>query len=134
MIKGGCKMKKFTHIIRITLITVFVLITVPGISFPVLAASGEKVEIPAVPVLYNVSVNEQNYTLQAYEIDGQDYFKLRDIAFILKETIMRFDVDWYMRENAIYIETGEDYYAEGGELTVSNTMQTTSPVTSELYI
>ena len=127
-------MKKFTHIIRITLITVFVLITVPGISFPVLAASGEKVEIPAVPVLYNVSVNEQNYTLQAYEIDGQDYFKLRDIAFILKETIMRFDVDWYMRENAIYIETGEDYYAEGGELTVSNTMQTTSPVTSELYI
>lgn len=127
-------MKKFTHIIRITLITVFVLITVPGISFPVLAASGEKAEIPAVPVLYNVSVNEQNYTLQAYEIDGQDYFKLRDIAFILKETIMRFDVDWYMRENAIYIETGEDYYAEGGELTVSNTMQTASPVTSELYI
>lgn len=117
-----------------TLVIFFLFIASIGTYLPASASDSSNGNFPAAPVLYTVSVNDQNYNLQAFAINGEDYFKLRDIAFILKETIMRFDVDWYIWENAIYIESGENYYETGDELMISDTKQTASPVTSKVYI
>jgi len=76
---------------------VFILLLVSALcnNIQTMAADIEKTGIPAFPVRYTVSVNGQNYILQAFSVDGQDYFKMRDIAFILKDTIMRFDISWH---------------------------------------
>ena len=124
-------MQKIKKIIKLIIFLLFIAFT--GSYLPALANNNSNINVPAVPVLYTVSVDDQNYTLQAFKINGHDYFKLRDIAFILKETIIRFDVRWDIRESAIYIKSGYEYHKTGGELIISDTEQTAVPVSSKIY-
>ena len=39
-------------------------------------------------------VNGQPYTLAAYNIDGNNYVRVRDVAVLLKDTASGFDVQW----------------------------------------
>lgn len=48
----------------------------------------------AVPVQAEVSVNGQAYTLAAYNIDGSNYVRVRDVAALLQHTASGFDVQW----------------------------------------
>ena len=48
----------------------------------------------AVPVQAEVSVNGQAHTLAAYNIDGNNYVRVRDVAALLKDTASGFDVQW----------------------------------------
>jgi len=125
---------KFIKNIYAPVFIVFLLVSALCNNIQTMAADIEKTGIPAFPVRYTVSVNGQNYILQAFSVDGQDYFKMRDIAFILKDTIMRFDISWHAWENAIHIEPGEYYHAEGAELTLSDIQQAAFPVTSKIFI
>lgn len=52
--------------------------------------------------------------LTAYEIDGYNYFKLRDLAYVLQETPARFSVSF--DGAAIALTRGEAYLPVGGEL------------------
>jgi len=51
-----------------------------------------------------------------YNIDGYNYFKLRDMAYLLNGTESRFSVDYDAEKNAVLIVRGQDYAPIGGEL------------------
>ena len=80
-----------------------------------LADYGETPET-ATPVTYTLSVNEQNYQLSVYAIDGDVYFKWRDIAVILSKTAVNFQIEWLETERVARITTDKLYTKIGGEL------------------
>ena len=52
-------------------------------------------------------------TFDAYSIDNYNYFKLRDIAYILSGTAKQFEVTWDGSKNAINLISRETYTAVG---------------------
>ncbi len=63
-----------------------------------------------------VSVNGIDVSLPGYIVDNNNYYKIRDIAMILRNTSKRFNVEWDADKRAINIITGKKYSAVGGEL------------------
>ena len=53
---------------------------------------------------------------QKYNIDGANYFKLRDLAYLLNGTGSQFGVGWDGATGTVTITTGEAYTSVGGEL------------------
>lgn len=58
----------------------------------------------------------RSFQLEAYNIDGYNYFKLRDIAYILSGTRAQFEVDWSETFNCVFLLSGMPYTPMGGEL------------------
>ncbi len=67
---------------------------------------------------HNVTVNGQAVTLDAYNINDNNYFKLRDLAMWLNDTDAQFVVRYNKKSNLISLTTGKPYVPVGGELTV----------------
>ena len=63
-------------------------------------------------------VDGEEKTVQKYNIDGANYFKLRDIAFLLNGTGAQFSVGWDSAAATVTVTGGEAYAPNGGELTV----------------
>ena len=76
-------------------------------------------------------VNGQNVDCEKYNIDGSNYFKLRDLAFVLSGTLKQFSVGWDSASRTVSIETGKAYTPEGGELTPGNGMPQTAVVSTQ---
>jgi len=79
----------------------------------------------ATPVPKNVVISPQNLTVdgnfvnvQKYNIDGSNYFKLRDIAYLLADTDSEFSVGWDADAATVSIATNDIYTPVGNELTV----------------
>ena len=64
-----------------------------------------------------VCLGGQRFNTVAYNIDDNNYFKLRDIAKILDGTIKCFDIKYDGATNSIDMLSFYDYTAVGGELT-----------------
>ena len=64
-----------------------------------------------------VCLDGLKYNTVAYNIDDNNYFKLRDIAQILSGTIKTFDIKYDGATNSIDMLSFYDYTAVGGELT-----------------
>lgn len=75
----------------------------------------------ATPTQSSVLVNGKSVAFQAYNINGNNYFKLRDLAKVLTGTGNQFDVGWDSANNSIKISLGKAYTPVGGELTTSGT-------------
>lgn len=80
--------------------------------------------VPAEPVIPKVRVSSQPLTvdgeaveIQAYNIGGGNFFKLRDVAMMLSGTDARFSVGYDADARAVTARRGEAYTAIGGELT-----------------
>lgn len=58
--------------------------------------------------------------LQSYLINGNSYFKLRDLASLMSDTGRKFSVNWDGSKNLIDLKTQESYQAVGGELAVGD--------------
>lgn len=67
----------------------------------------------------NLTVDGKAVNCEKYNIDGSNYFKLRDIAYLLSGTSKQFSVNWDEAAQAISIVTGEAYTANGTELDLS---------------
>lgn len=66
-----------------------------------------------------VLVNGKETKFEAYNINDNNYFKLRDIAYVLTDSSLggvRFNVKWDGERNMINLLTYQDYEAVGGEL------------------
>lgn len=63
-----------------------------------------------------VEVNQSPVSPQAYNIGGYNYFKLRDIAYLLRDTESRFDVEWKQASKTIDVISGDSYTIVGGEM------------------
>lgn len=59
-------------------------------------------------------------TFEAYTISGYNYFKLRDLAYVLNNTKAKFDISYYTVSKSIYIYSGLSYQSVGGEMAISN--------------
>ena len=60
---------------------------------------------------------------QAYLINRYNYFKLRDVAYLLRNSTAEFEVGWEKSTNVITLTTGKNYTAVGGELNTAGTVQ-----------
>lgn len=64
----------------------------------------------------DLRVNGEKVTVNGYNVNDSNYFKIRDIAMLLSNTSKSFNVEWDSKNNAIKIVPGEDYVPIGGEL------------------
>jgi len=65
---------------------------------------------------HKVAVDGMLVAPQGYLINRENYFKLRDVAYILNETDAQFNVEWDNDRNCIILTSGEPYETVGGEL------------------
>lgn len=72
--------------------------------------------ISATPSSAKLLVDGEAVTIEGYSVNDSNYFKIRDIAMLLKSTDKRFNVRWDSTKNAIMIDTNNDYIPIGGEL------------------
>ena len=87
------------------------------------------------PTESTVIVNGTPMEFEAYLIDGNNFFKLRDLAYALNGTNKQFSVSWDSATNAISLTGGQSYEPIGGEMTRGNgTPQIAIPTTSRLFI
>ncbi len=73
-------------------------------------------EISAVRSSANMVVDGKTVVLDGYSVNDSNYFKIRDIAMLIRNTGARFNVEWNSDLEAIEIMTGEPYVVIGGEL------------------
>lgn len=86
-----------------------------GLALALIASAGA-VSITATPSTHKVYVDGEKANVAAYEINGNNFFKLRDIAAILNGTDAQFEVTWNGAENRIDLTDGKAYTTVGGEL------------------
>ncbi|MDR2295386.1 MAG: leucine-rich repeat protein [Clostridiales Family XIII bacterium] len=86
---------------------------------------GAPVEIPmierqkpftAIPTAATVLVNGASVAFDAYNIDGSNHFKLRDLAYALNGSAKQFEVEYDGASNAITLTSGAAYAPVGGEM------------------
>lgn len=101
---------------RIRIIQIFVFLFIfaafPCASFPVYAAE-------ATPTKSTVLVDNKVIAFEAYNIENHNYFKLRDLAYILNGTSKQFGVTWNAVKNAVTLERGKKYISTGEEMAMS---------------
>lgn len=83
-----------------------------GINF----VAKEEDDIIALPVSVQVQINGEPRDFSAYSINGSNYFKLRDMAYMLRETDDCFEVIWDEEEDVIQLISGQPYTSVGNEL------------------
>ena len=72
---------------------------------------------------------------EAYNINGHNYFKLRDLAAMLTGTDSQFSISYSEATRSISIYTGLKYYIGEGDLTKSPDVSSTCvPNTMPVYI
>lgn len=74
----------------------------------------------AKPISASVFVDGKGVTFEAYGINGNNYFKLRDIAMALSGSGKQFDVAWDAEKNSVTLTYGKAYAPVGGELGTPN--------------
>lgn len=72
------------------------------------------------PATTKVRVDGNLVALEAYNIEGNNYFKLRDIAKVVAESKKCFDVSWDNHNKAINLLSKTEYTIVGGELALSD--------------
>lgn len=72
--------------------------------------------VTANPSTHKVYVDGINKNVAAYNIGGNNYFKLRDIAAVVNGTPKQFEVTWDAGKKAINLVSGKPYTTVGGEL------------------
>ena len=117
-------MKK-TVALLISLILVFTL------AVPVFAAgNGPQVGVSQ----QTLKVNGIVHKCEKYNIDGSNYFKLRDLAYLLSGTGSQFSVGWDAAANTVSIVTGKDYEWNGKELLLGQDASATAQKSAQTIL
>lgn len=92
--------------------------------------------IAAIPTSSKVLVDGTDTSFEAYNINGNNYFKLRDLAKVVNGSEKQFEVGWDSVANAIQLTSNKRYTTVGGELALSGNTQNRSAAatTSKLYV
>lgn len=82
-----------------------------------------------------VYVNGIQQSFDAYNIDGSNFFKLRDIAYVLNSTDSQFSVTYDSASQVISVSTKTAYTSAGGEMAIGeDESSTASPSGQSLKI
>ena len=79
----------------------------------------------------NLMVDGQYYNCEKYNIDGSNYFKLRDIAYLLMGTANEFGVGYHEVARSIIVVPGMPYEPVGGELVMGEDKSATAVPSSQ---
>ena len=79
-----------------------------------------------VPSRQKLSVDGTIVKCESYNIDGSNYFKLRDLAMLLNGTQAQFSVKWDAKKQTISLQTDKPYTAVGGELAIGSDKSATA--------
>lgn len=93
----------------------------------VLAASSNT----AYPATMTVMLNGTQVKPVGYNIQGNNYYKLRDVAQILTDTTAQFNVSWDKHSRTMNLLTGSAYEPVGGELGAIPTENATATLSAE---
>lgn len=117
--------KKRLYLVAAVLITL--LVSTSGI---------QAANVQAKPTNSSVFVNESRIAFEAYNINNNNYIKLRDLAKALDGSEKSFEVTWDAAKNAINLLTNQRYTPVGGELSVSGnaSAKTAALTTSKVLI
>ena len=85
----------------------------------------------AKPTNATVMVNGKQIAFDAYNINDNNYFKLRDIAKVLNGSDKQFEVTWNGSTKSIELKPGSSYTSVGGELVTGNAKQQTAKLSSD---
>lgn len=77
--------------------------------------SADKDRVPATPTTSTVKIDSNTPVFNAYNINGNNYFKLRELAYWMNNTEKRFSVEWDGKNNAIILTSGRWYEEDGSE-------------------
>ncbi len=98
---------------KFRLIPISLLITMLcAVSLAVSAGAADRVLVSP----QQVYVDGEPAEFEVYNIDGSNYFKLRDLAYILRDTESRFSVDYDEAKREVSIVTGAQYSPDGSEM------------------
>lgn len=90
--------------------------------------------VSAAPTASKVLVNGTAKAFEAYNIQDNNYFKLRDIAYVLNDTDAAFSVGWNAAANAVALDTSGKYAPTGNEMKVSGSTAKKNAVESNSAI
>ena len=91
----------------------------PNASANTAAALPQSTSVKIQPSTHVVTVDGERVDPQGYNINGYNFYKLRDIAYILNGTDSRFNVTWDGANNRIVLTDDAAYQEVGGEMTSS---------------
>lgn len=91
---------------------VLIMVILIGISPNIVFAEN----IVATPTCSKVFVNGTETLFDSYTINGNNYFKLRDFAVVVKYTKKQFDVSWDGDKKAINLVSNKSYSSVGEEM------------------
>ena len=80
-----------------------------------------------------VIVNDAIVDFDAYNIENNNFFKLRDIAFALNGSDKQFEVEWENANNAILLTSGMPYTIIGSEM-INNGMDSSTAILNNARI
>lgn len=83
-----------------------------------------------------VTVDGKSVDVEGYSVNYSNYYKIRDIAMVLRSTNAQFNVGWDESLSAITVSTGEKYQIIGGELEKSsiNTTNDIKESSAPIYV
>jgi hypothetical protein len=90
----------------------------------------------AAPTNSKITIDGKKVDLEAYNIKGSNYFKLRDIAMLMKDTEKHFSISLDSDKNGILLNSEGIYTPVGGELKRSSklTAKSAQPSVSIIYL
>ncbi|MFV0516990.1 MAG: cellulase family glycosylhydrolase [Aminipila sp.] len=98
----------------------FCIITIAVIS-STMVAFGDTLDVKRTQS--NIYVDNTQTEIDSYNINGNNYFKLRDLAFLLKDTHKMFSVNWNDKSGTINLITRSPYITVGGEMSIAEAGQ-----------
>ena len=124
--------KKILSPLSRTVACALLLAIILGISaIPAFAASN----LAATPTASTVYLNGAAKAFEAYNINGNNYFKLRDLAYVLNGTVKQFEVGYDNATKAITLMSGKAYTSVGGEMAPGDgKAKSASPTASKIYL
>ena len=85
------------------------------LTVPATIGSGAQAADAVVPTRQGLTVNGRAVQTQAYNINGNNYFKLRDVAAMMGGTASRFDVGYDEASHTVTVTKGTSYKTDTSE-------------------
>ena len=85
-----------------------------AIAFLAITSASQAHAVNANRTLSNIYLNDNHVYIAGYNINGNNYFKLRDLADELSESANNFDVVWNETAKQVELITGKDYSGTTG--------------------
>jgi len=82
--------------------------------------------VVATPSTHNVTINGEVVDIRAYNIGGNNFVRLRDLAYVLNGTQAQLSVNWFQYPRPIILTPGQPYTPVGGERPGRATFATTA--------